>query len=169
MGLNTAILTLVGNNFGAGSFDRIRETFRTALRYGLIVMAITLGVVLALAGLLMRQFTDDPVVIGIGRTYLYIEGLVYYAYVMLFGSVSFLQGMKRPMPAIWIGIYRQLLAPAAIFYLFAEILGWGLLVIWWGIFTVTWSAALIMYVWAMVVFRREEALPRRLRAALVNS
>ncbi|MFO8042631.1 MAG: MATE family efflux transporter [Alkalispirochaeta sp.] len=169
MGLNTAILTLVGNNFGAGSFSRIRETFRTALVYGFIVMAVTLGVILPLAGLLMRQFTEDPVVIGIGRTYLYIEGLVYYAYVMLFGSVSFLQGMKRPMPAIWIGIYRQLLAPAAVFYLFAEIFGWGLPGIWWGIFTVTWSAALVMYAWAMIVFRREEALPRPLRPALVKS
>jgi putative MATE family efflux protein len=168
MGLNTAILTLVGNNFGAGSFDRIRETFRTALRYGIIVMAVTLGVILPLAGVLMRQFTQDATVVSIGRSYLYIEGLVYYAYVMLFGSVSFLQGMKRPMPAIWIGLYRQLLAPAAVFYLFAEVFGWGLYGIWWGIFAVTWSAALVMYFWAMIVFRREEVLPRPLSAALAE-
>ena len=156
-GLHTAILTLVGNNYGARAFERIRETFRTALLYGLIVMAVTLGIILPLAGVLMRQFTSDPEVIAIGRTYLYIEGLVYYAYVILFGSVSFLQGLKRPMAAIWIGVYRQLLAPAAVFFLFAEVFGWGLNGIWWGIFAVTWSSALVMYAWAWVVFRREES------------
>ncbi|MFW5827237.1 MAG: MATE family efflux transporter [Alkalispirochaeta sp.] len=169
MGLNTAILTLVGNNFGARSFDRIRETFRTALLYGVVVMAVTLGVIIPLAGVLMRQFTQDPTVIAIGRTYLYIEALVYYAYVILFGSVSFLQGMKRPMSAIWIGIYRQLLAPVAVFFLFAEVLGWGLPGIWWGIFAVTWSAALVMYTWAMVVFRREELSIPPTSAVLVKS
>ncbi|MEX2443935.1 MAG: MATE family efflux transporter [Alkalispirochaeta sp.] len=169
MGLNTAILALVGNNFGSGSFDRIRETFRTALLYGIVVMGVTLGIILPLAGFLMRQFTQDATVIGIGRTYLYVEGLVYYAYVMLFGSVSFLQGMKRPMPAIWIGIYRQLLAPAAVFYLLAEVFAWGLLGIWWGIFAVTWSAALVMYVWAMTVFRREETASPPVTTVLVKS
>ncbi|MFW5695715.1 MAG: MATE family efflux transporter [Alkalispirochaeta sp.] len=169
MGLNTAILTVVGNNFGARSFDRIRETFRTALVYGIVVMAVTLGIVLPLAGFLMRQFTQDPTVIAIGRTYLYIEGLVYYAYVMLFGSVAFLQGMKRPMPAIWIGVYRQLAAPMAVFFLFAEVWGWGLLGIWWGIFAITWSAAVVMYIWALVVFRREATTLPALNTVLVKS
>ncbi len=165
-GLHTAILTLVGNNFGAKQFDRVRETFRTALKYGVIVMAGSLAVILPLAGVLMRQFTDDPEVIAIGRTYLYIEGLVYYAYVLLFGSVSFMQGLKRPMPAIYVGIYRQLIAPAVVFYLFAEVFNWGLLGIWWGIFAVTWSAALVTNVATKVVFNRER---RAYEATLASS
>ena len=143
MGLNTAILSLAGNNFGAGRLDRVNETFRVALRYAFVVMIVMLGIILPLAGTLMRVFTDDPSVVAIGRQYLYIEGLVYYAYIILFSSVSLMQGMKRPMPALWIGLYRQLIAPPIIFFLFSEVFGWGLLGIWWGIFTVTWSAALV--------------------------
>ncbi len=143
MGLNTAILSLAGNNFGAGRLDRVNETFRVALRYAFFVMIVTLGIILPFAGTLMRVFTDDPAVVAIGRQYLYIEGLVYYAYIILFSSVSLMQGMKRPMPALWIGLYRQLIAPPIIFFLFSEVFGWGLLGIWWGIFTVTWSAALV--------------------------
>jgi putative MATE family efflux protein len=156
-GLHTAILTLVGNNFGAGRFDRIRETYRTALIYGVIVMVATLGIILPLAGVLMRQFTNDPVVVAMGRRYLYIEGLVYYAYVVLFGSVSFMQGLKKPMPAIYIGLYRQLIAPPIAFFLLAEVLGWGLNGIWWGIFFVTWSAAIITFVWSRIVFNAAES------------
>lgn len=160
-GLHTAILTLVGNNFGAGRFDRIRETYRTALIYGVFVMIVTLGIILPLAGVLMRQFTDDPLVVAMGQRYLYIEGLVYYAYVVLFGSVSFMQGLKKPMPAIYIGLYRQLIAPPIAFFLLAEVLGWGLNGIWWGIFFVTWSAAIITFVWSRIAFNAIEgrALP----------
>jgi Na+-driven multidrug efflux pump len=143
MGFNVAILSLVGNNFGAGRLERVHETFRVALKYSFFVMVAMLGIVLPFAGVLMRVFTNDPEVVAIGRQYLYIEGLVYYAYIILFSSVSLMQGMKRPMPALWIGLYRQLVAPPIIFFLFSEVFGWGLTGIWWGIFTVTWSAALI--------------------------
>jgi Na+-driven multidrug efflux pump len=157
-GLHTAILTLVGNNYGARQFDRIRETFRVTLRYGIVVMVVSLGVILPLAEILMRQFTVDPEVIAIGRRYLYIEGLVYYAYVLLFGSVSFMQGLKQPMPAIYIGVYRQLVAPPIVFFLFAEVFGWGLVGIWWGIFAVTWSAAIVTLLWSRTVFRASRTL-----------
>jgi putative MATE family efflux protein len=155
-GLHTAMLTLVGNNFGARHFQRIRETYRTTLLYGLVVMAVSLGIILPLAGVLMRQFTDDPLVVAMGQRYLYIEGLVYYAYVVLFGSVSFMQGLKRPMPAIYVGLYRQLIAPPIVFFLFAEVFGWGIDGIWWGIFAVTWSAALVMLVWSRATVNRAE-------------
>lgn len=143
LGLNTAILAIGGNNFGAGHMERVRETYRVALRYGLFIMIMMLALILPLAGLLMSVFTSDAEVIAIGRQYLYIAGLIYYAYVILFSSVSLMQGMKRPMPALWIGLYRQLVAPVVVFYLFSEVFGWGLLGIWWGIFAVTWSAALV--------------------------
>lgn len=143
LGLNTAILSIAGNNFGAGRMERVRETYRVALRYGFYVMLVTLAIVLPFARQLMGIFTDDPEVIAIGREYLYIEGLVYYAYVILFSSVSLMQAMKRPMPALWIGLYRQLVAPVLVFFLFSEIFAWGLSGIWWGILTVTWSGALI--------------------------
>jgi len=106
----------------------------------------------------MRQVTDDPTVVAIGQRYLYIEGLVYYAYVVLFGSVSFMQGLKRPMPAIYVGLYRQLIAPPLVFYLFAEVFGWGLNGIWWGIFAVTWSAALVAFFWSRSALIRAETL-----------
>jgi putative MATE family efflux protein len=46
MGLTTAILSLTGNNFGAGHMERVRETFRVSLKYGFIVMFVMLGLVL---------------------------------------------------------------------------------------------------------------------------
>jgi Na+-driven multidrug efflux pump len=65
--------------------------------------------------------------------------------VVLFVDVATLQGMKRPAFALIIGVYRQIIAPVAVFYLFTQVLNLGVLGIWWGIFFVTWSAAIIAF------------------------
>jgi len=141
IGLNIATLTLVAQNNGAGLFNRVQEAMGTALRYGGIIMTFgTIGV-FALARPWMAFFTDDGKVIEIGATYLRIDALVLYAYVLLFVHVAAMQGIKRPMFALWIGFYRQLIAPGVVFYVLTCSLDFGLLGIWWGIFAITWSAA----------------------------
>ncbi|MBX3748186.1 MAG: MATE family efflux transporter [Verrucomicrobiae bacterium] len=142
IGLNIATLTLCGQNFGAGRLDRVRETWRIAVRYGLILMGAG-GVALLLgAGPLMRVFSQDPAVIDAGITYLRVAALTLGSYVILYQTVFMLQGLKRPMFGLWIGLFRQILAPALVFPLLAFTLGLGLHGIWWGIALVNWGAAL---------------------------
>jgi len=153
IGLNTATLTIVAQNNGARLFGRIKETLSTALRYGGILMCLgTMGVFL-LAEQLMGLFTSDGKVVEIGATYLRIAAFVFYAYVILYVNVAALQGIKRPMYAIWIGLYRQIIAPIIVFYSLTQILDFGLMAVWWGIFSVTWSAALITFFYARRLLR----------------
>ena len=141
IGLNVSTLAIVAQNHGARLYDRIWETMGASLKYGGIMMLVGGILVFVLSGRLMGFFTDDARVIAIGATYLKIDALVLYAYVVLFVHVAALQGVKRPMYAVWIGLYRQVAAPLAVFYLLSQVCGLGLLGVWWGIFIVTWSAA----------------------------
>lgn len=157
LGLNVATLTIVAQNNGAERFDRVWETLRKTLRYGGLLMAGGTVVVFALSRVFMTLFTDDPDVIDIGAVYLKIDALVLYAYVLLFVHIAALQGIKRPMFAIWIGLFRQIAAPALVFTLLTRVLDFGLLGIWWGIFGVTWSAALFTCVYARRLLKNREA------------
>jgi Na+-driven multidrug efflux pump len=148
IGLNVATLTLSAQNNGAKRYDRIKETVNTALKYGAVVMAAGAAIVFFLAPYLMKIFTDDPLVMEAGKLYLRIDALVLYAYVVLFVHVSALQGMKKPLFAVIIGVYRQIAAPIAVFYLFAVAWGMGARGIWWGICVITWSAAVIAFFFA---------------------
>lgn len=148
IGLNIATLTIVAQNNGAGLFDRVKAALHTALRYGGLVMGMGTVLVFTLAKPLMTLFTDDRSVVEIGTTYLKIDALVLYAYVILFATVAALQGIKRPMYAIWIGLYRQIVAPIIVFYILTRMLDAGLLGVWWGIFSITWSAALVTTLYA---------------------
>ena len=150
MGLNIATLALVAQNNGARQLARVTETIVTALKTGVTLMSVGTVTIYLGAGLFMGFFTRDPAVIAIGVAFLHIEAFVLSAYVILYTSVSALQGLKRPQFALWIGLFRQIVAPLPVFYLFANRLGWGITGIWWGVFLVTWTAACI----ALLFIRR---------------
>lgn len=144
MGLNMSTLALTAQNFGAERIDRIRETLRVSLRYG-VMLAVT-GSVAALlfSRQLMGIFTTDRSVIDIGVGFLSVEAYILPAYVLLYISVSAMQGIKMPLFGLIIGLYRQIAGPAFVFHLLTTVMGLGLVGIWWGIFGITWSAAVIV-------------------------
>jgi putative MATE family efflux protein len=147
MGLSTAVLTLVGQNHGAGLKERAREAWLTCVKYGGGLM-LAGGVLLwFIRWPLMQAFTEDKQVIQHGADYLISACLTEPAYPILFVTVFMLQGLKRPAFALWMGLYRQIIGQCGIIYLFAFILGWQLWGVWWGISLVTWSATLFALWW----------------------
>lgn len=154
IGLNFAVLSLVGQNFGAGKLERVREAWRTCVTYGVGLMILG-GVIVALfRGQAMSWFTRDPLVIQLGTDYLGIAAITLCAYPILFVTVFMLQGLKRPAFGLWMGLYRQIVAPLIVFSTLAFTLGWKLWGVWWGISLVTWSGALFTLWWGRRVLGR---------------
>lgn len=152
IGLTIACLAIVGQNNGAGKPDRIRETYRLCLRFGIVVMAVGGALIFVFARTLMGFFTSDTNVLGIGSHYLRIAAFISIAYPILFVTISFLQGMKRPLYALFIGAYRQIFAPLIVFPFLIPVFGTSIDGVWWGIFGITWSAAIITLGYARYVF-----------------
>jgi putative MATE family efflux protein len=147
IGLNAAVLTIVGQNHGARLPQRVREAWTTNVKIGALLMVLGGALVWLLRDPAMRLFSHDPAVINHGRDYLLISSLTLAAYPILFVTVFALQGIKRPAYGLWIGLYRQIAAPLLVFNTLAFTLGWGLWGVWWGISIVTWSAALLTLGW----------------------
>jgi len=146
IGLNAAVMSLVGQNFGAGKLDRVREAWLTNLKFGVMMMVAGGALVWLTKDLAMRVFTRDEVVISLGSDYLLAASLTLAAYPLIFVTVFALQGIKKPVYGLWLGLYRQLVAPILVIHLLLFSLGWGLWGVWWGICFVTWSAALFVVV-----------------------
>ena len=147
IGLNAAVLSIVGQNHGAGLPHRVREAWVTNVKIGAGLMLIGGLLVWLLREPAMRMFSQDPIVIGHGRDYLLSSSLTLAAYPILFVTVFAMQGIKQPAYGLWMGLYRQLVAPLIVFHTLAFTLGWGLWGVWWGICIVTWSAALFALGW----------------------
>ncbi len=158
IGLSTAVLVMAGQNHGAGLSHRVREIWLINLKQGVGIM-LAGGTFLWIIGKpAMRFFTADPSVIAHGGDYLGIAAMTLAAYPILFVTVFLMQGLKRPAYGLWIGIWRQVIAPALLFNVLAFSLGWGLWGIWWGTFIVTWSAALFALWWGWRAVRPEARL-----------
>ncbi|MEK9864389.1 MAG: MATE family efflux transporter, partial [Verrucomicrobiota bacterium] len=81
IGLNVAVLTLVGQNHGAGRWDRVREIRQTSLKIGLAMMLAGGGLLYLMAEPAMGWFTPDTEVRTLGSDYLRIASITLCAYV----------------------------------------------------------------------------------------
>lgn len=159
IGLSSAVLSIVGQNQGAQLPRRVREAWTTSIRLGVPLMFAGGGLLWLARGEAMKLFTSDPVVIATGGGYLSVAALTLAAYPILFGTVFLAQGLKRPAYGLWIGLYRQVLAPLALIYVLAFVWDWGLWGIWWGVCLVNYSAALfaLWWGWRTIYFLEKSA------------
>ena len=151
-GLNIALAALVGQNNGAGKMDRVISSFKTSLLGGLLIMLLILPPVLIFGKQIISAFTETEAVIRMGYKYLLIQGLTYYSYILLYQSNALLQGMKKPSIIMWMGLYRQILAPAVVFFLLCFSFSMKENGVWWGLVFINWSAAVFTYVKAKIIF-----------------
>ena len=144
---------MTGQNNGAGHIGRVRETLSVSMRYGLWMMVVGGIILYPMAEPMMKAFTQDPLVVSHGVNYLRIAAITLCSYVILFQTVNLLQGLKRPMFALVIGLYRQIVAPLLVFYLLAFQLDMKENGVWWGVFLVTWSAAILTHFYGRHVLK----------------
>lgn len=152
-GLNTALAAIVGQNNGAGKIDRVKKSFKLSLLAGAVLMVIILPPVLIFGRHIISMFTETEEVITMGYTYLLLQGFTFYSYIILFQSNSVLQGLKKPAMIMWMGFYRQILAPAGVFYLLCFTFGMAEKGVWRGLIFINWSAAVFSLLWVLRVLR----------------
>jgi putative MATE family efflux protein len=153
-GLSTALLSMTGQNNGAGKPERIQQTLRTTMKYSLVTVAIGGLILFFLAGPLMSIFSDDPLVIRHGEVYLRIAAFILCARVIHLQMISLLQGLKKPFPVVVVCICRYVLGTCILGYIMAFLLNMRELGVWWSWFIVAWSASIIIYLHGKKVLKQ---------------
>ena len=111
-GFGTAIVAMVGTNWGARHYGRAREIAWTG---ALIVAGVSgaIGLVVALRPTLwMGLFSDDAEIIRLGASYLHIVGPAYALYGLGLGLFFVTQGVGRAVKAVIANAARLLLSAA---------------------------------------------------------
>ena len=154
IGISTAMLSITGQNLGAGFHDRIREAWILCLKLSVALMMAGGLVLVTASDRLIGLLTRDPVVIGHGREYLFVSAVTLAAYPILFSTVFMMQGLKKPVYGLIMGLYRQILGPVLILTILIRHFQLGLTWIWWGFSLVTWSAAVFALLIGFATLRR---------------
>ena len=111
LGLNTAIISIIGQNFGAKNFIRVQETYFTAVKYGFVLMIISGSIIFLSADKIVGIFTDNPVVIDYGTSYLKISALIFPAYPIFFISNGFFMAIKKSKNSMYLNVIRNVILP----------------------------------------------------------
>ena len=117
LGLNTAIISIIAQNYGAKNLLRIKETYFKAINYGFIIMIFSGVIVFFSADKIVSIFSDNSNVIEFGVKYLKISAFLFPAYPIFFISNGFFMSLKRSENAMLSNIIRNILLPLFAFYL----------------------------------------------------
>jgi putative MATE family efflux protein len=100
MAIAFAVAPVVGQNFGAGRFDRIREAFRSAIFMSCIVMfGLTLTCQLH-PDWFIRIFSSEPGVVEVGALFLQIIAWNFVGSGIVFTCSSTFQGLGNTIPSL---------------------------------------------------------------------
>lgn len=111
IGLNTAVLSIGGQNFGAKEYYRIKELYFKALLFGSSFMAVA-GVILFFgAEFFVSQFTNNAEAIYHGAIYLKIAALIGPVYPVFFITTAVFQALKKSIYSLYLSILRLTALP----------------------------------------------------------
>ena len=116
LGINTAIITIIAQNFGARNFERVKEAYFGAIKYALIIMLFCSVTVFIFSNYITSVFSNDPTVIEYGGKYLQISAFVLTAYPIFFLSNGFFMALKKSEYAMISNFFRNVLNPVIVFY-----------------------------------------------------
>ncbi len=106
IGLNTAVLSIGGQNFGAKSYNRIRELYTKALFFGISFMTIAGVIIFFGAEFFVSLFTDNQEAVISGAIYLKVAALIGPIYPVFFITTAVFQAVKKPLYSLYLSILR---------------------------------------------------------------
>lgn len=149
IGIATGALPIIGYNFGAKQYLRVRGTVRRTV---LISTAITMGVAalaIAFPQAIVSIFNRDPAFLPIASRAMRIAMMGFGFVGAQVAFASFFQGVGKGIPSAVIGISRQLLILVPAIFLFARLFGQE--GIWFAIPLADIAAFVIALIWTYVV------------------
>ena len=111
IGLNTAVLAIAGQNFGAKMHFRVKEVYGKALIFGSGFMVLAGIIIYLTSELIISLFTNDPQVIQNGALYLQVAAFIGPVYPVFFITSALFQALKRPIYSLYMTILRLTLIP----------------------------------------------------------
>ena len=147
LGLNTAIVSIIGQNFGAKNYERIKEAYFTAIKYGVSIMIVSGFIVYFIADIIIGLFSSNLDVINSGKQYLKIQTFAFPAYTIFFMCNGFFIGLKKAEYAMVSNLIRNFAIPVIVYYIAVKMTVSLNTFFWlWSLSNIIYSALILLFV-----------------------
>ena len=146
LGLNTAIISIIGQNFGSKNYSRVKESYFKAVVYGFTLMIISGLVIFISADKIVSIFSDNQEVISYGSLYLKISALIFPAYPIFFISNGFFMAIKKSSYSMYLNIIRNVILPIPTI-LVAQFFDGGFDTFFWSYCFFNWMYVIFLFIY----------------------
>ena len=154
IGLNTAVLTIAGQNFGAKLFDRVDESYTKAIMVGSLFMILAGVIVFLLADNIVSIFTDNQEVIDFGADYLKVAAFIGPVYPVFFITNALFQAIKKPIYTVIITFSRLVLLPFSTMSVVVFILNGSFKDLFLGLFFINWTFGILVFLFSKYYMKK---------------
>ena len=151
-GIIQGMRPLIGYNYGAGEYLRVRQIFRVVLAMCCTIMAAGTVIFLAVPGPLTGLFTTSEQAVRIGETALRVISAGFLCSAVSVTASGALEGLGKGMPSLLISLFRYviLIIPAA--FLLSRLFGAV------GVWHAFWVSEAAGAVLSLLIYRRSVRL-----------
>jgi len=146
IGLNTAVLSIGGQNFGAKAYNRIRELYTKALLFGSSFMVIAGIIIFFGAEFFVSLFTDNQEAVVSGAIYLKVAALIGPIYPVFFITTAVFQAVKKPLYSLYLSILRLTAFPFLSLWYVINIRGGDYEDIFYTIMATNWAMGIVVLI-----------------------
>ena len=150
-GFQVALASFVGQNYGAGKMDRVKDGYITALKllipYGIIVNLV----MFVFAEQLIDVFLDNPDTIAIGKRYLEILSISQLFMIIELGTAGAFNGLSKTYIPSGVGFIGNLVRiPLGMILA----ISFGVYGIWWAVSLTSILKGAVLTVWFLLYLRK---------------
>ena len=154
IGLNTAVLTIAGQNFGAKLFDRVDESYTKAIAVGSSFMILAGIVIFLLADNIVSIFTNNQEVIDFGADYLKVAAFIGPVYPVFFITNALFQAIKKPIYTVVITFSRLVLLPFSTMSVVVFVLNGSFKDLFLGLFFINWTFGILVFLFSKYYMKK---------------
>ena len=154
IGLNTAVLTIAGQNFGAKLFARVDESYTKAIMVGSSFMILAGVIVFLLADNIVSIFTDNQEAIDFGADYLKVAAFIGPVYPVFFITNALFQAIKKPIYTVIITFSRLVLLPFSTMSVVVFVLNGSFKDLFLGLFFINWTFGILVFLFSKYYMKK---------------
>ncbi len=154
LGLSTATVSIVGQNYGANQYQRVLETYKKGIKIGVIILSLLGLIIFLTAEIAMNLFTDNANVKQYGSDYLKISALMFPAFPFFFIGNATFQGLKRAIIVMYMAIMRFVLIPFLMISIIFYQIGENYNLIFFSLAAMHWIIGLLYFYYCNMKYKR---------------
>jgi len=144
IGLNTAVISIAGQNFGAKRYDRVKEVYSKSVFIGVTIMCISGVIIYIFSELIIQIFSNDLEVIKYGSAYLKIAAFIGPIYPVFFISHALFTALKKTFLIFYSNLFRMIIFPFTIVWVILNVMDGYFQDIFYGLLIMNWILGFIM-------------------------